>query len=84
MATFKTSIVIVHKSQVLPNVVVNKLNNNLDVIRKVEDYIRHLVDVLNKTRLFDEGLAKNSVIAAKVIPILVDFNQKIKDLLIDM
>ena len=65
-------------------VAVNKLNDSLDVIQKVEAYIRHPADVLNKTRLFNEGLAKNLVRAAKVILILEDFNQKMEDLLINI
>ena len=53
---------------------INKMNDNLDVIWKIEEYIKHLYDVLNKARLFDNNLATNPVIAAKVIPVLVDFN----------
>ena len=40
--------------------------------------------MLNKVRLFDEGFAKNSVTVAKVIPVLVDFNQKMEEILLDM
>ena len=39
--------------------------------------------VLNKARLFNEGLAKNSVTVAKVIPVLVDFNKKLEEILLD-
>ena len=42
------------------------------------------MDVLNKARLFDKGLARNPVTATKVIPILVDFNLKMEETLIDM
>ena len=42
------------------------------------------MDVLNKARLFDEGLAKNLVTATKVIPVLVDFNQKMEELLMNI
>ena len=40
--------------------------------------------MLDKVRLFDEGFAKNPVTVAKVIPILVDFNQKMEEILFDM
>ena len=63
---------------------VNKLNNSLDLVRKIEGYIQLPMDVLNKARLFDEGFGENLVIAAKVIPILVDFNQKMEEILLDM
>ena len=42
------------------------------------------MDVLNKARLFDKGLAKNPVTFAKVILDLVDFNQKMEEILLDM
>ena len=40
--------------------------------------------MLNKVRIFDEGFAKNPITVAKVIPILVDFNQKMEEILFDM
>ena len=55
-------------------VAVNKVNGNLDLVRKIKGYIKFPADVLNKARLFYESLAKNLVTAAKVIPVLVDFN----------
>ena len=54
-------------------VVVNKLNESLDLVCKLDSYIQLPVDVLNKARLFDEGFAKNPVTSAKVILVLVDF-----------
>ena len=63
---------------------VKKMNNSLKVIKKIEDYIWHQADVLSKARVFDEVLAKNLASAVKVILILVDFNQKIEELLDDM
>ena len=64
--------------------VVNKLNDNLDVIQKIKDYIWEPGEVLNKAKLFDAGLSKNSITVVKVILVLVDFNQKMDDLLMDM
>ena len=61
-----------------------KLSDSLDLICKVEGYIQQPADVLNKARLFDEGLAKDRVIAVKVIPVLVDFNYKIEEILLNM
>ena len=40
--------------------------------------------MVNKARLFDEGFAKNLVTVAKVIPILVDFNEIIEEIFFDM
>ena len=53
---------------------VNKLNDNLDVIWKIENYILEPAHILNKAKLFDEGLAKNPVSTANVILVLVNFN----------
>ena len=61
-----------------------KLSESLDLIRKMEGIVQQLAEVLNKARLFDEGLAKNPVTAAKVVPVLVDFNQTMEEILMDM
>ena len=61
-----------------------KLAESLELIRKMEEVAEQPAKILNKARLFYEGLAKNPIIAAKVIPILVDFNQKMEELLLDM
>ena len=65
-------------------VAVNKLNNSLDLIRKIQGYIQQPVDVLNKVRFFDEGFAKNPNTATKVILVLVDFNLKMEEIILDM
>ena len=65
-------------------VAVNKQNDSLDLIRKIEGYIQLLVDVLRKARLFDEGFAKNPITIVRVIPVLVDFNQKMEEILFNM
>ena len=65
-------------------VTVNKLNNNLDLVHKIEGYIQLPADVLNKARFFDEGFAKSPVTAAKVILVVVDFNEKMEEILLDM
>ena len=62
----------------------NKLNATFLFNQKLEEYVSHPGDVLNKARLFDDNLATNSVSAAKVIPILVDFAAKIEELLDNM
>ena len=64
--------------------VATKLSENLELVRKMEGVAQQLVEILNKAKLFDEGLAKNPVTAAKVILVLVDFNQKMEELLLDM
>ena len=51
-----------------------KLGESMELVQKMEEVVQQSTDILNKATLFDVGLAKNPVIAAKVIPILVDFN----------
>ena len=65
-------------------IVATKLSDNLDLIRKMEGYVQQLVEVLNKAKLFNKGFTKNPVTATKVIPVLVDFNQKMEEILVDM
>ena len=40
--------------------------------------------MVNKARLFDANLAKNPVSAGKVIPVLVNFAEKMEELLDEM
>ena len=65
-------------------VAATKLSDSLDLICKMEGYLQQLAKVLNKARLFNHGLTKNPVTVAKVILILVDFNQKMEEILLDM
>ena len=60
---------------------VNKMNESLEVIKKIKGYIKEPADILNKARLFDKNLAEHPVSAAKEILVLVDFNQKMEELL---
>ena len=66
------------------SVAATKLGESLELVRKMEGVVQQLTDILNKAKLFYEGLAKNPVTAAKVIPILVDFNQKMDEIVMDM
>ena len=50
----------------------------------METYVGHTEDVVNKAKLFDANLAKNPVTAGKVIPVLVDFAEKMEELLDEM
>ena len=61
-----------------------KLAESLELVRKMEGVAQQPAKILNKARFFDEGLAKNPVTVAKVILVLVDFNQKMEELLLDM
>ena len=61
-----------------------KLVESLELVKKMEGVAQQPTEILNKAKLFDKGLAKNPVTAAKVIPVLVDFNQKMEELLLDM
>ena len=65
-------------------VVATKLSESLELFKKMEGVAQQSVEILNKARFFDEGLAKNLVTTAKVIPVLVDFNQKMEKILLDM
>ena len=51
----------------------DKLNLSLAFNQKLETYVGHTGDVVNKAKLFDANLAKNPVTAGKVILVLVDF-----------
>ena len=66
------------------SVVATKLGKNLELVRKMEGVAQQPADILNKAKLFDEGLVKNLVTATKVIPVLVDFNQMMDEILLDM
>ena len=59
----------------------DKLNLSLAFNQKLETYVGHTGDVVNKAKLFDANLAKNPVTAQKVIPVLVDFAEKMEELL---
>ena len=63
---------------------INKMNDNLDTIRKIKAYIGHLGDVVNKAKLFDNNLAMYPITVVKVIAVLVYFNQKMEELLDNM
>ena len=63
---------------------INRLNVALPFNQKLEEYVSFLSDVLNKARLFNNNMAKNLVLAPKIISILVDFVEKMEELLDDM
>ena len=62
----------------------DKLNIALTFNQKLETYVGNTGDVINKAKLFDANLAKNPVTAEKVIPILVNFVEKMEELLLEM
>ena len=62
----------------------DKLNLALAFNQKLDTYVGNTGDVINKVKLFDANLAKNSVTARKVIPILVDFAEKMEEPLDEM
>ena len=62
----------------------DKLNLSLAFNQKLETYVGHTGDVVNKAQLFDANLAKNPVTAGKVIPVFVDFVEKMEELLDEM
>ena len=65
-------------------VAATKLGESLELVWKMEGVVQQSANILNKAKLFDVGLAKNLIIAVKVIPVLVDFNQKMDELFMDM
>ena len=62
----------------------DKLNLSLTFNQKLETYVGHTGDVVNKAQLFDANLAQHPVTAKKVIPVLVDFADKMEELLDEM
>ena len=63
---------------------VDKLNLSLAFNQKLETYVGHTGDVVNKAQLFDANLAQHPVTAKKVISVLVDFADKMEELLDEM
>ena len=63
---------------------VDKLNLSLAFNQKLEAYVGNTGDVINKAQLFDANLAQHPVTAKKVIPVLVDFANKMEELLDEM
>ena len=61
-------------------IALDKLNVALAFNQKLEAYVGHTGDIVNKAKLFDTNLAKNLVTARKVIPVLVDFAEKMEEL----
>ena len=59
----------------------DKLNLSLAFNQKLETYIGNSGDVVNKAQLFDANLAQHPVTAKKVIPVHVDFVDKMEELL---
>ena len=62
----------------------DKLNLSLAFNQKLEAYVGNIGDVVNKAQLFDANLAQHPVTAKKVIPVLVDFADKMEELLDEM
>ena len=63
---------------------VDKLNLSLAFNQKLEAYVGNAGDVINKAQLFDANLVQHPVTAKKVIPVMVDFANKMEELLDDM
>ena len=62
----------------------DKLNLSLAFNQKLETYVGHIGDVVNKAQLFDANLVQHPITAKKVIPVLVDFADKMEELLDEM
>ena len=62
----------------------DKLNLSLAFNQKLEAYVGNTGDVINKAQLFDANLAQHPITAKKVIPVLVDFADKMEELLDEM
>ena len=64
--------------------VVDKLNLSLAFNQKLEAYVGNTEDIVNKAQLFDANLVQHPVTAKKVILVLVDFTDKMEELLDEM
>ena len=62
----------------------DKLNIALTFNQKLKAYVGNTGDVINKARLFNANLAKTPITAGKVIPVLVDFAEKMEELFDEM
>ena len=62
----------------------DKLNLSLAFNQKLETYVGHTGDVVNKAQLFNANLAQHPVTAKKVILVLLDFADKMEELLDEM
>ena len=62
----------------------DKLNISLAFNQKLETYIGNSRDMVNKAQLIDANLAQHPVTAKKVIPVLLDFADKMEELLDEM
>ena len=62
----------------------DKLNLSLAFNQKLETYVGNTRDVVNNAQLFDANLVQHPVTAKKVIPVLVDFADKMEELLDEM
>ena len=62
----------------------DKLNLFFAFNQKLETYVRNSGDVVNKAQLFNANLAQHPITAKKVIPVLVDFADKMEELLDEM
>ena len=62
----------------------DKLNVTLAFNQKLDAYVGHTGDIVDKAKLFDANLAKNPLTAGKVIPVLVNFAEKMEELLDEM
>ena len=61
-----------------------EVRDTLAFNQKLEAYVANTGDVVNKAQLFDANLAQHPVTAKKVIPVLVDFANKMEELLDEM
>ena len=62
----------------------DKLNLSLAFNQKLETYVGNSGDVVNKAQLFDANLTQHPVTAKKVILVLVEFADKMEELLDEM
>ena len=62
----------------------DKLILSLAFNQKLKAYVGNTGDVVNKAQLFDANLAQHPVTTKKVIPVLVDFADKMEELLDEM
>ena len=62
-----------------------KINKATEVVRKIQNYIKNLGNIVNRAKLFYSGLRKVGLVSGgKVITILVDYRLKMETILKEM
>ena len=61
-----------------------KVNESIEVIRKIQEYIAKLGDTVNKACLLDNHFVNQPILGAGIVTILVDYASKMESILENM